>query len=389
MPDRTKSGRLGAYITKKFRDESFRAFVPPPLPPNPPVDLAPLQRLLAEANQALGRLDGLASSLPDPSLFIYLYVRKEAVLSSQIEGTQSSLADLLLYESRETPGVPIADVEEVSAYVSAMNHGMRRLREGFPLSLRLIKEIHRVLVRHGRGSDQRPGEFRTSQNWIGGTRPGNAAFVPPPPEDVMKCMGALESFLHKDSADMPPLVKAALAHVQFETIHPFLDGNGRLGRLLITLLLCVEEAIRAPILYLSLYFKQHRAQYYQLLDGVRTRGDWETWVEFFLNGVKETSAEAAANAHQILKLLAADRKTIHALGRPAASALRVHEYLQRKPITSIRAAAAEMSLSAPTVAKSMRHLQALGLVEETTGRQRHRLFRYERYIEVLNRGMSK
>jgi Fic family protein len=271
---------------------------------------------MEEANQALGRLDGLASILPDPSLFIYFNVRKEAVLSSQIEGTQSSLSDLLLFESEEVPGVPIEDVQEVSNYVAAMNHGLRRLQEGFPLSLRLIREIHKVLLARGRGSDKHPGEFRTSQNWIGGTRPGNAAFVPPPPERVTECMGALETFLHRESPDLPLLIKAAMAHVQFETIHPFLDGNGRLGRLLITFLLHIAGAIREPILYLSLYFKTHRQQYYELLNSVRTTGDWETWLEFFLNGVKETSAQAAQSAHAILTLLEQDRGRITGLKPP-------------------------------------------------------------------------
>jgi len=386
MPTGEKNPRLGRYIVKKSGDESFRAFVPPPLPPKPPVKLDLLQRLLEEANQALGRLDGLASILPDPSLFIYLYVRKEAVLSSQIEGTQSSLSDLLLFESEEAPGVPLEDVQEVSNYVAAMNHGLRRLQEGFPLSLRLICEIHGILLAHGRGSDKHPGEFRTSQNWIGGTRPGNAAFVPPPPEDVIECMGALETFLHRDPPDMPLLVKAALAHVQFETIHPFLDGNGRLGRLLITFLLCAAVAIREPILYLSLYFKTHRQRYYELLDRVRATGDWETWLEFFLAGVKDTSAQASQSAHQILTLFEDDRRKIEQLGRPAASLLRVHQHMQRKPILSIPATAEQLSVSAPTVAKAIQHMQKLGIVRETTGKQRHRLFVYRRYVDILNRG---
>jgi Fic family protein len=381
-----KNPRLGTYVIKKFGDESFRAFVPPPLPPNPPVNLNTLQRLLEEANQALGRLDGLASILPDPSLFIYLYVRKEAVLSSQIEGTQSSLSDLLLFESEEAPGVPLEDVQEVSNYVAAMNHGLRRLQEGFPLSLRLIRGIHKVLLARGRGSDKHPGEFRTSQNWIGGTRPGNAAFVPPPPEKVTECMGALEIFLHHESRDLPVLIKAALAHVQFETIHPFLDGNGRLGRLLITFLLRVAGAIREPILYLSLYFKTHRQQYYELLDRVRTAGDWEAWLEFFLNGVKETSMQAAQSAHQILTLFEEDRHKIERLGRPAASVLRIHQHMQRKPILSIPATAEQLSLSAPTVAKAIQHMHKLGIVRETTGKQRHRLFVYQRYLAILNQG---
>jgi Fic family protein len=377
--------RLGTYVVKNFGGESVRAFVPPPLPPTPPVKLDKFQRLLEEANQALGRLDGLASILPDPSLFIYLYVRKEAVLSSQIEGTQSSLSDLLLYESNETPGVPMEEVLEVSSYVAAMDHGLRRLRDGFPLSLRLIREIHNVLLSHGRGREKHPGEFRISQNWIGGTRPGKASFVPPPPEKVMECMGALEAFLHNESPDLPMLVKAGMAHVQFETIHPFLDGNGRLGRLLITFLLLATGAIREPILYLSLYFKTNRRRYYQLLDRVRTAGDWEAWLEFFLTGVKETSAQAAQSAHQILKLFEEDRDLIAGL-KTAASALKIHRYMQRRPFLTIPSAAQILALSAPTVTKTLLQMQELGLVREQTGKPRHRRFVYERYLAILNQG---
>jgi Fic family protein len=342
--------------------------------------------LLDQANQALGRLDGLASILPDPSLFIYLYVRKEAVLSSQIEGTQSSFSDLILFESAEAPGVPLEDVQEVSNYVAAMNHGLRRMKEDFPISLRLIREIHKILLSKGRGSEKQPGEFRRSQNWIGGTRPGNAAFVPPPPENVVECLGALEKFLHREHEDLPILVKAALVHVQFETIHPFLDGNGRLGRLLITFLLCATGAIREPILYLSLHFKTNRASYYELLDRVRTHGDWETWLKFFLTGVKEAATQAADTSKEILALIEEDRRKIEALGRPASSVLRVHQYLQRKPIITIPATAQHVSLSAPTVAKALQHMVKLGLVRETTGKQRHRLFTYHRYLDILNRG---
>jgi Fic family protein len=379
------NNRIGAYVLKAFKDESFRAYVPPPLPPSPPLALQPLLTLLDLANQALGRLDGLASILPDPSLFIYLYVRKEAVLSSQIEGTQSSFSDLVLFESAEPPSVPLEDVQEVSNYVAAMNHGLRRLKEDFPLSLRLIREIHKILLSKGRGSEKQPGEFRQTQNWIGGTRPGNAVFVPPPPERVMECMGALEKFLHRKNEDLPILVKAALVHVQFETVHPFLDGNGRLGRLLITFLLCAA-AIREPILYLSLYFKTNRTRYYELLDRVRTHGDWETWLEFFLTGVKETAQQAAETSREILALIEGDRHKIEALGRPASSVLRVHQHLQRKPIITIPATAEQLSLSAPTVAKALQHMVKLGLVRETTGKQRHRLFTYHRYLEILNRG---
>ena len=378
--------RLGTYQTSTVAGEQVRAFIPPPLPPKPPVQLDALHRLLEEASQALGRLDGLASTLPDVSVLIYLYIRKEAVLSSQIEGTQSSLSDLLLFESAEAPGVPLADVQEVSNYVAAMNHGLRRLGEGFPLSLRLIREMHEVLLVKGRGSDKQPGEFRRSQNWIGGTRPGNAMFVPPPPDKVVECMGALELFLHEERRDIPTLVKAGLVHVQFETIHPFLDGNGRLGRLLITLLLCTVGALREPILYLSLYFKSNRQRYYDLLQRVREAGDWETWLEFFLIGVKETSDQAAATARQILALFDSDRRKIEELGRPAASVLHVHHFMQRSPIISIPATAEKLSLSAPTVTKSLEHMIKLGMVRETTGKQRRRLFVYDPYLAILNEG---
>ena len=378
--------RLGRYVVKTYRQEAVRAFVPPPLPPNPPLRLEGIQLLLEQANQALGRLDGLASVLPNLSLFIYAYVRKEAVLSSQIEGTQSSLSDLLLFESDEAPGVPLGDVQEVSNYVAALNHGLGRLRGGFPISLRLIREIHEILLSKGRGSGKQPGDFRQNQNWIGGTRPGTAAFVPPPPELVLDCMGALELFLHEERADLPMVIKAGLVHVQFETIHPFLDGNGRLGRLLITFLLCATGVLREPILYLSLYFKQHRAEYYDLLDRVRAKGDWETWLAFFLTGVRDTADQAAAAARRILSLFEEHRRMIDTLGRPAASVLRVFEHMQRNPIISIPAAAGSIGISAPTVAKSLEHMQRLGMLREITGRQRHRLFVYDAYLAILSEG---
>jgi Fic family protein len=378
--------RLGRYVVTTYEKETVRAFVPPPLPPDPPVRLDGLQQLLEQANQAVGRLDGLASILPDLSLFIYTYVRKEAVLSSQIEGTQSSLSDLLMFENDEVPGVPIEDVQEVSNYVAAMNHGLERLRTGFPLSLRLIRKIHEILLSKGRGSEKQPGEFRRSQNWIGGSRPGNAVFVPPPPELVLDCMAGLELFLHEKRPDLPLLIKAGLVHVQFETIHPFLDGNGRLGRLLITFLMCAQDVIREPILYLSLYFKTHRAAYYDLLDRVRIKGDWEVWLEFFLTGVKETADQAASAARRIVALFDQHRRQIEALGRPAASVLRVFQYMQRNPIVSIPATAQKIGISAPTVAKSLEHMRLLGILREITGRERHRLFVYEPYLAILNEG---
>jgi Fic family protein len=378
--------RLGRYVVKHYGEESVRAYVPPLLPPTPQVRLENMQRLLEQANQALGRLDGLASMLPDLSLFIYGYVRKEAVLSSQIEGTQSSISDLLLFESHHAPGVPLSDVQEVSSYVAALTHGLDRMRRGFPLSLRLIREIHGILLSKGRGSDKQPGEFRHSQNWIGGTRPGNAAFVPPPPELVPECMNALELFLHDERTNLPVLIKAGLVHVQFETIHPFLDGNGRLGRLLITFLLCAAGVLREPILYLSLYFKQHRSAYYELLDRVRAKGDWEAWLDFFLTGIRDTAKQGADAAQRILEIFAEDLRQIEELGRPATSALLVFEHLRRNPIMSIPDAARKIGASAPTVAKSVEHLRRLGILREKTGLQRHRLYVYQAYLAILSEG---
>ncbi|MGC9293397.1 MAG: Fic family protein [Acidobacteriaceae bacterium] len=386
MPSPDPSAREGHYVLKQFQGETVRAFVPPPLPPDPPIDLARFQILLEQANQAIGRLDGMASLLPDISLLLYIYVRKEAVLSSQIEGTQSSLSDLLLYENDEAPGAPIEDVQEVSNYVAAMNHGLERIRSGFPLSLRLIREIHEVLLSKGRGSGKQPGEFRRSQNWIGGSRPGNAVFVPPPPELLNDCLGQFELFLHDEQFGLPLLIKAGLVHVQFETIHPFLDGNGRLGRLLIAFLLCAKDALREPILYLSLYFKTNRAAYYELLDRVRTKGDWEAWLDFFLVGVRDTAEQAASASREILALFNRDQEKIETLGRPAASVLRVFQHMQRNPIIAIPSAAKRMDISAPTVARSLGHMIDLGILEETTGRKRHRLFVYRRYLDILNEG---
>jgi len=380
-------GLTGHYVpVPSAAGEKARAFVPTPLPPEPPVQLdAELQELAEKATLALGRLDGLTTSLPDPTLFIYSYVRKEAVLSSQIEGTQSSLSDLLLFELEGTANVPLDDVEEVSRYVAAMNHGIKRLKE-LPISLRLIKEIHAVLLATGRGSQQEPGEFRRSQNWVGGTRPGNATFVPPPPEHLIECLGALEKFLHNEPVKTPLLIKAALAHVQFETIHPFLDGNGRLGRLLITLLLCAENALREPLLYLSLYFKEHRERYYNLLQSVRLTGNWEVWLQFFLNGVVETSNQAAQTAKSLMTLAAADEKRVQEIGKAAGSALRVHRLLQRQPIMSIVGASEELKLSVPTITAALQHLERLGIVRETTGRKYGRLYSYDAYLNVLNEG---
>ncbi len=382
-------GPQGYYVRYTTASEAFLAFVPHPLPPDPPLRLdSELYDLIERANRALGRLDGITTLLPDPSLFLYLYVRKEALLSSQIEGTQSSFSDLLLYENEEVPGVPVDDVQEVSSYVAALNHGLARLRAGFPLCLRLICEIHQILLMKGRGSEQTPGEFRRTQNWIGGTRPGNATFVPPPPEEVLSCMGALEGLMHGKPERVPVLIKAALTHVQFETIHPFLDGNGRLGRLLITFLLCAENALSEPLLYLSLYFKTHRQLYYELLQQVRVKGDWEAWLRFFLEGVAITAEQASSTARRILTLFEQDRQRIENIGRAAGSALRVHQFMRKSPVFSINRAADKLGLSWPTVASSLKHLERLGIVQELTGRRRDRTFVYREYLDILNEGTN-
>ncbi|RLD99788.1 MAG: Fic family protein, partial [Aquificota bacterium] len=288
-----RRGLTGEYRITVVGGETIRAFVPEPLPPDPPLRFTPQrQQLLERATLALGRLDSITLLLPDPDIFLYAYVRREALLSSQIEGTQSSLSDLLLFELEEAPGVPFEDVVEVSNYVAALEHGTRRLQEGFPLCNRLIREMHALLLSRGRGSEKLPGEFRRTQNWIGGTRPGNAYFVPPPPDEVPRCMADLERFLNGENAPYPTLVNAALAHVQFETIHPFLDGNGRMGRLLIAFVLHHGGILKRPLLYLSLYFKRHRDEYYRLLDLVRLEGDWEAWLDFFLEGVEQTAQNA-------------------------------------------------------------------------------------------------
>ncbi len=383
----TTNARLGTYVTSTAGGENVRALVPPPLPPEPPLALGPeLQDLLERANRGLGRLDGVARIFSNPSLFLYQYVRKEALLSSQIEGTQSSLSDLLLFENEEAPGVPMDDVEEVSHYVAAMNHALDRLRGGFPISLRLICDTHRMLLSTGRGSHKSPGEFRTTQNWIGGSRPGNAAFVPPPPNRVMECMGQLEKFLHDDPVKTPLLIKAALAHVQFETIHPFLDGNGRVGRLLITLLLCADDVLTQPLLYLSLYFKQHRDDYYALLQRVRVKGAWEEWLDFFLSGVIDTTEQAARAAQRTLDLFRTDRAKVTGLKRASASAMRLQQLFEEKVVLTIPGAAKRLDLSQPTVTESIHHLERLGIVREMTGRKRNRVFVYDAYMKILEEG---
>jgi len=377
----------GIYIPISTVGEKVKAFVPSPLPPNPQLDwTTDLRDRFDHALLMLGRLDSVSALLPDTSLFLYTYVRKEAVLSSQIEGTQSSLADLLLFELDKQPGVPLDDVKDVSSYVAAMNHGLRKMSGGFPLSLRLLREIHAILLSKGRGRDKDPGEFRRSQNWIGGTRPGNAVFVPPPPDRVLECMGDLELFLHDRPVRTPALLKAALSHVQFETIHPFLDGNGRLGRMLITLILLAEKVINRPMLYLSLYFKTHRKRYYELLDNVRRTGDWESWLEFFADAVIDTAEQAVGTAQELSELSENDRAKIEGLGRVSGSVLRIHKELLERPIASPNWLSERTGLSRATVNAAVRHLERLGIAEELTGQKRNRLYGYSRYVEIMNRG---
>jgi Fic family protein len=368
-----RRGLQGKLVGQGSSPEPFNSFVPYPLPPAPPIEFDPeLLDLMEKANLALGRLDGLARLLPDLQLFLYFYVRKEAVLSSQIEGTQSSLSDLLLFESREVPGVPLNDVQEVSSYVAALQFGLKKLRQDFPMSLRLMRDIHRVLLSKGRGEKKESGEFRKNQNWIGGTRPGNAVYVPPPRDEVVPLMGHLEKFYHEQKG-LPVLVKAALMHVQFESIHPFLDGNERLGRLLITLMLVGDGVLVEPLLYLSLYFKQNRTAYYELLQKVRLEGDWEEWLTFFFTAVLETAQQAVNTAHQVLKLFARDRARIEKLGRIRGSGILLHSLLQQRPYLSIPAASKEQ----------------VGIVEESSGRAWKRVFAYSTYLRIMTEGTER
>lgn len=384
--------QTGHYETRStYSPKPYKTFVPKPLPPEPAVAMdCALLDLVDTANLALGRLDGVTDLLPEPYLFTYFYIRKEALLSSQIEGTQSTLSQLLLFETEQAPGVPVADVKEVLNYVSALQHGINSITapKRPPISLRLIKEMHRLLLQDGRGSDKYPGEFRQDQNWVGAAKINDASYIPPPPDKVLDCMSDLERFLHDIPERTPLLMKAALAHVQFETIHPFSDGNGRMGRLLITLLLCAEKALKQPMLYLSLYFKTHRDEYYERLQSVRKNGDWEGWVRFFLQGILETSQQSVDAAHEILGLFEIDRKRIASLKQQANAPLRVHEVLQKKPIVSIATVVKELSMSFPTVMNGMQRLEKMGIVREITGGARNRLYIYQTYVDILNEGTN-
>lgn len=382
-------GRAGAFVQQQAGPDGFSAFVPAPLPPAPPLAFSPdLQRIHEEAVHAVGQLEGVSRTM-DPDRLLYLYVRKEAVLSSQIEGTQSTLSDLLEYENDAAPGTPLDDVQEVSRYVAALYHGLGRIQRGeLPLSLRLIREIHGVLMQEGRGSVQNPGEFRRTQNWIGGTRPGNARFVPPPPHEMMAALDNLEKFLHDAYGRTAPIIKAGLAHAQFETIHPFLDGNGRIGRLLISLVFGAERLLTRPFFYFSLYLKENRADYYDALQRVRTHGDWEGWMHFYLVGVEAVARQAADTTLALRTLFEEDQQRVTGLGRAAGSALRVYDLLRQRIILSAPRAAGELGLTWPTVNAALRRLEGLGIAREATGRSRDRLYVYGRQLELLNGGIQ-
>ncbi len=380
-------GQTGRYDRTTVAGETVSAFVPDPLPPVPPLDMTGgRQQLLEAATLALGRLDGISAILPDPDLFLYTYVRREAVLSSQIEGTQSSLSDLLLFEIDDAAGAPMDDVVEVSGYVSALTHGVDRLREGFPLSARLLREVHEKLLARGRGQTKNPGEFRRSQNWIGGTRPGHAAFVPPPPHEVPGCIAALERFLHASDDGYNAVIRAGLAHVQFETIHPFLDGNGRVGRLLITLLLHASGTLSRPLLYLSLYLKQHRAEYYGHLDAIRREGDWERWIDFYLTGVEHTATQAVSTAQRLLAMFAEDERRIIDTRRGGGTQRRVFDAFRRRPLGTHQSVARRLGISFPTASRAIEALERAGILIEITGRRRGRVYKYQKYLDVLSEG---
>lgn len=382
-----RRGLTGSYDVSTSGGETVKAFVPKPLPPVPPIEFTEERRLLLEkATLALGRLDSISIILPDPDLFLYSYVRREAVLSSQIEGTQSSISDLMLFEMNEAPGVPLDDVIEVSNYVAALDHGVKRMQEGFPLCNRLIREVHEVLLSRGRGSEKMPGEFRRTQNWIGGARPAKAHFVPTPPHLVEQCMGEFEQYLHADNSQYTVLVKAGLAHAQFETIHPFLDGNGRVGRLLIALILHESAMLAQPVLYLSLYFKRRRTEYYNLLDAVRFDGDFESWIDFFLMGVSQTATEAVETARKLVAIFQRDSKRVQSLGRLSSTALRVYESLRERPVGSIARLSKRTGLSFPAVNKAIQAIEKLGIVREITGKERNRVYIYGEYLDALSDG---
>lgn len=382
-------GLTGRYEDSAAAGESCHAFIPAPLPPAPELRIgAALQERLGEAWLALGRLDSLSTLLPNAPMLLYSFVRKEAVMSSQIEGTQSSLADLLLFEAAGAPGVPLDDAREVSSYVDALMYGMQRLQDGFPLCTRLMNEMHSKLMAHGRGARTGPGQLRRVQNWIGGASPARAVFVPVPPQHIAGCMSDLEKFINDVPLRHAALIKAALTHAQFATIHPYLDGNGRLGRLLIPLLLVDAGVLHHPVLYLSLYFHTHRSNYYAALQSVRLTGDWEEWLWFFASAIRQTAGQAIETATALLALADAERQRLEQLGRLTSFALKVHRALSERPVSTIAAISASTGQSPHTVAKVLDAMQGMGMVREVTGMKRNRIYEYTACLAILNRDLS-
>ena len=381
-----RESRAGIDVSQLSGDLRYKAFIPKPLPPNPPLIFdEELLEFLSNADRALGRLDGITETLPNPDLFVAMYVRKEAVLSSQIEGTQSSLVDLLEYESdRAIKGIP-GDVEEVMNYVHAMNYGLERLAE-LPVSLRLIREVHEKLLQGVRGGERMPGEFRTTQNWIGpaGCTIADASFVPPPPHEVMPALGSLEKYIH-DESPMPLLVKTGLVHAQFETIHPFLDGNGRVGRLLITLLLCERGILRKPLLYISYYFKQNRAEYYDRLSGIRTRGDWEGWLKFFLKGVYQVSIQATETSRNVLRLREEHRRLVQEKVPGMVNGLALLDALYASPVVTVKLAANLLGVSKAAANTIVARLCDVGILRQIGEGSRNRSFAYSEYLGIFDR----
>ena len=377
----------GTYVNALADGKPVRAFIPESMPPTTLVPMeGAMLTLFSEATLALGGLNRVLYLLPDVAIFLYSYVRKESLLSSQIEGTHSTLSEFLEHELEGAPGVPNDDVLEVSNHVAALQHGLDRLNSGFPISNRLIREMHGILLRRGRGSNRSPGEFRVSQVWLGGRDPQRAAFVPPPANYVTDLMGDLELFIHSQDPNIPPLLRAGYAHVQFETIHPFGDGNGRIGRILITMILLAAGVLNEPLLYLSLYFKNNRSDYYQLLNSVRLTGSWNGWLEFFLEGVRETALGAVDTAERLRAMFDADRQSVQLLRRRTGSALRIHEAFMKRPLLTIAQSAEMAEMTFPTANAAMSALVDLGLAEEVTGRETNRIYKYTKYLDVLSEG---
>ncbi len=380
------SHHIGGMVEVPTVSGKVMAYLPPLLPLKPPVDIGRLAPRLEQAAYSVGQLDGITKILPKPTVFLHSYIAQEAVQSSQIEDIPLSLSDLLLHEITRIPDKPSEDAEEVSTYVAALRYGLSRIKNGFPLSQRLMREMHGILLSIKRGQSKAPGEYRRCQNWIGGPTPQQATYVPPPASHVLDLMSNLERFIHRDDPDTPVLVQAGILHVQFEMIHPFLDGNGRLGRLLITLLLYEHRILKEPLLYLSLFFNTHRQTYYALLERVQTHGDWQSWLEFFLDGVCITARHATGVATKLQALFHRDQDRVRSIKGSNQSAAHVYQEFQKRPFLTASLTADRVGVSPPTARKAIRHLQSVGILQEVTGNPRNQVFMYEEYLKILLEG---